>query len=67
MIDELTDFANRLREIDGYLCPEPGNCWSVPACDGTSDNHIFTGWGWSPTEALEDAEKQYKEYQEEEK
>ncbi len=50
------EFFKRLKELDCYLCPEPGNCWSV--CDLEDQ---FCGWGDTPEKALIDAEEKYKE------
>lgn len=52
------DFLDRLKKLDAYLCPEPDNYWSV---NDISDDYPG-GFKRDINEALEQAEKNYKEW-----
>lgn len=48
-----------LRELDAYLCPEPGGHWSITSIDGEHNSPYFMGWGETPEEAIKEAKKSY--------
>lgn len=55
----LEELGERLRNIDGALCPEPGGFWSI--IDITSEQ-TFCGFENTIEAALIAAENQFKEY-----
>ena len=57
------EFLKRLRKIDGYLCAEPNNQWSVCDINGDAENNRFTAVEDNPVYALIEAEKQNSKYE----